>query len=78
MTAISLKTSLVDKISNIEDVSFLQALITIVDSKAQNPSYQFSESQIEKIQQSREQFLKGEIIENDVLMSNLDKWLDSK
>lgn len=77
MTAISLKTSLVDKISNIEDVSFLQALITIVDSKAQNPTYQFSESQIEKIQKSREQFLKGEIIENDVLMSKLDVLLAS-
>jgi len=77
MTAISLKTSLVDKISNIEDVSFLQALITIVDSKAQNPTYQFSESQIEKIQQSRAQFLKGEIIENDVLMSKLDVLLAS-
>lgn len=77
MTAISLKLNLVDKISKFEDVSFLQALITIVDSKTQKPTYRFSENQIENIQQSRKQFLKGEIIENDVLMSKLEVSLAS-
>lgn len=78
MTAISLKTSLVDKISNIEDVVFLQALITIIDSKVQNHSYKFTENQTDKIEQSRTQFLKDEIVDHDVLMANVEKWLNSK
>jgi len=87
MSTIELKNLLIAKISEIDDEVFLSAINTILDSKSKsiensNPDFQkiiiLTNQQKKEIQNSQNEYLKGNYIENDVLNEEMEKWLQEE
>jgi len=78
MTAIELKTLIIHRISEINDVSFLKALKTILDSKTDTGVIQLTPDQLDDIIASKKEIEKGLFIENGVLDKEVKKWLSAR
>ena len=78
MTAIELKTLIIHRISEINDVSFLKALKTIIDSKTDTGVIQLTPDQLDDIIASKKEIEKGLFIENSVLDKEVKKWLSAR
>lgn len=78
MSTIEIKKKIIDQLSHIDDISFLKAIKTLVDSKAEGEIYKLSEFQKERIREGREQLRKGQTISNQALQKEMDQWLGSK
>jgi hypothetical protein len=78
MTAIELKTLLIHRISEINDVSFLKALKTILDTKTDTGIIQLTQDQLDDIMASKKEIEQGLFIENSVLDTEVRQWLNAK
>ncbi|NLJ42453.1 MAG: hypothetical protein GX431_02265 [Bacteroidales bacterium] len=78
MSTIELRKKIINQLSRIEDVSFLRAIKTLVDSKAHEEIYKLSEFQKERIREGREQLRSGKTISNEALQKEIVQWLGSK
>ena len=78
MTAIELKTLLIHRISEINDVSFLKALKTILDTKTDTGIIQLTQDQLDDIMASKKEIEQGLFIENSVLDTEVRQWLSAK
>lgn len=78
MTTIELKKLLIHRITEIDDESFLQAIKTILDSKAQSQVLKLTEAQRKEISESQMQIEQGLFIEQTELDEKFNKWQSSK
>lgn len=78
MSTIELRHIIVEKLSQIDDASFLRAIKTIVESKANEDVYKLSDFQKKRIKESREQVKLGQTISNDALQKEIKEWLSTK
>ncbi len=78
MTAFELKTLLIHRIAEINDVSFLRALKTILDTKAESGVIQLTHDQLTDIIESKKEFEEGRFVENSVLDKQVRQWLSAK
>ena len=78
MTTIELKKQLIHRISEIEDVNFLKALKTILDSKLNEGTLNLTDEQRDEIIASREDVQKGLVIDNALLDKEIKAWLNSR
>ena len=78
MTAIQLKTLLIHRISAINDVSFLKALKTILDSKTESGVIQLSQEQLDDIIASKKEIEQGLFTENIAFEKEVKQWLNAK
>jgi hypothetical protein len=78
MTAIELKTLLIHRISEINDVSFLKALKTILDTKTETGIIQLTQDQLDDIMASKKEIEQGLFIENSVLDLEVRQWLNAR
>jgi hypothetical protein len=78
MSTIELRHIIIEKLSLIDDASFLKAIKTIVESKVSEKVYRLSDSQKKRIESGREQLKKGQTISNDVLQKEIGQWLNTK
>jgi hypothetical protein len=78
MSTIELRHNIIEKLSLIDDDSFLKAIKTIVESKVNEGVYKLSDFQKKRIDSGREQLRKGQSISNDVLQKEIDQWLNTK
>jgi hypothetical protein len=78
MSTVELRHYINKKLSYIDDISFLKAIKTIVESKADEKVYQLSDFQKKRIETSREQVKKGQTISNEALNKEVLQWLNSK
>ena len=78
MTAIELKTLLIHKISEINDISFLKALKTILDSKTDTEVIQLTQEQLDEIIASKKEIEQGLSIENGILEKEVKLWLNAR
>ena len=78
MTTIELKKQLINRIAEIDDESFLQAIKTILDSKTQSRVLTLTEAQRREINESKKQIEKGEFIEQSDLDQKFNQWQSSK
>ena len=78
MNTIKLRQMINERISLIDDESFLVAIKTIIDSKVSSTSYKLSNFQKERISLGREQLQNGQTISDDDLQSEMNQWLDTK
>ena len=78
MTAIELKNLLIHRISEISDISFLEAIRTILDSKSESIMLPLSVEQRDEILASKKEITKGLFIENTALENEIDGWLHEK
>ena len=63
MSTLELKDRLINRIAEIDDVQFLKAIMTILDSKTTSPVLELSEAQIQEIEASRKDVAAGRFIE---------------
>ena len=74
MTAIELKKLLVHRIAEINDISFLKAIKTILDSKTETEVLVLSAEQKAEILKSKNEIEKGLFIDQDKLDKEISKW----
>lgn len=76
MSTEQLKNLLIDRISEIEDENFLQAIKTILDTNTAVASiYKLTEEQKQKVTIGLAQLDNGQIISNEDLEQEEDEWL---
>lgn len=78
MNTVELKNILIHRISEINDVSFLNAIKTILDSKAINEMMPLSNEQKEEIKASKKDIEEGLYMEHDEFGKEIKAWLKEK
>ena len=78
MSTIELRHLITEYLSHIDDVSFLSAIKTIIESKVSDGVYKLSDFQKKRIELGNEQIQKGETISDEVVQKEIDQWLNSK
>lgn len=78
MTAIELKKLLIHRIAEINDLSFLNAIKTILDTKTQSQTIILTPEQRYEIQESRKEVEQGLFIEQVELDNEFNKWLSAR
>ncbi len=77
MRALQLKKSLMRQIVDIEDVSFLKALKTIIETKTKSGIIYLTNEQRAEINESRKQLENGEFTKHEDLHQEFEKWLNA-
>ncbi len=78
MTAIELKEFLINKIREIDDISFLNAIKTILNDKTESQQIRLTAEQKEEIRLSREDIRSGNVIDATELENNFKAWLKAE
>lgn len=77
MTKVDLKNLLIQKISEIDDLQFLEAIKTILDAKS-DKTIVLNKDQKDEIIASQKEVVKGLFIEQKQLDQDIHKWLKEK
>jgi hypothetical protein len=78
MTAIELKSILIKKITDIEDVTLLNDINTIIESKSKTEHIKLSKEQKNEIFASKKEVENGHYIEQNELDKEILGWLNAK
>jgi gas vesicle protein len=78
MSTIELRHIITERLSHIDDVSFLNAIKTIIESKVSEGTYKLSDYQKNRIDSARQQLKNRQSISHDDLQKEIDQWLSSK
>ena len=78
MSTIELRHHIIEKLSLIDDDSFLNAIKTIIDSKVNDVVYRLSDFQKKRIESGRDELKKGQSISNDTLQKEIYQGLNTK
>jgi len=78
MTMLELKSILIHRISEINDIRFLEAIKTILDEKAEDSVIVLTEEQKQEIIQSRKEINEGLFISNEELDKEIQAWLKAE
>jgi len=70
MATISLKQQIIEQISEIEDVTLLEKIKTILDSS----KYQLSQDQISLVNEAENQYENGEFIDDQAMDEKFKEW----
>jgi hypothetical protein len=77
MTTIQLKKSLIHQIADIEDISFLKALKTIIETKTKSDILYLTNEQRAEIIESKKQVENGLFTKQEDLQQEFEKWLNA-
>ena len=78
MTTIELKKVLIHRITEINDISFLKALKTILESKTDTEVISLTVDQRNEIIASRKEIEQGLFIEHELLDKKVSGWLSGR
>jgi hypothetical protein len=78
MSTVELRHIIAEQLSQIEDVTFLEAIKTIIESKISGGVYKLSDYQKERINTAREELQSYKTISHDDLQKEVDQWLKEK
>jgi len=78
MTMLELKSILIHRISEINDIRFLEAIKTILDGKAEDSIIVLTDEQKQEIIQSRKEIKEGLFISNEELDKEIQAWLKAE
>jgi len=78
MNTIDLKHELISRISEIEDVDFLNAIKTILDYKNIEPYIKLTEDQENELLKASEEGKRGEFISQSKMDKKVEEWLTGK
>ena len=78
MSIIELKTILIQRIAEIDDKPFLEAIKILLDTKVESATMQLSDKVAQQILASKKEAEDGLIIENTLLEEEIEKWLKEK
>ena len=78
MTTVELKKLLIQRITEINDVSFLKAVKTILESKTNTEILLLTPEQKKEIMESKKNIEQGLFIDNNSLDKEVAKWADAR
>jgi hypothetical protein len=78
MTTIELKNILIHRIAEINDISFLKAIKTILDSKTNKEILTLTDSQRDEIIASKKEIGQGLYVDHEALDKEITGWLNAK
>lgn len=78
MSTIQLRNIISEYLSHIDDVSFLNAIKTIVESKIAEKTYNLSEKESNRVEEGRKQYKKRQTIPDEQLKNEIEQWLKTK
>ena len=78
MTMLELKSILIHRISEINDIRFLEAIKTILDEKAEDSVIVLTDEQKQEIIQSKKEIKEGLSISNEELDREIQAWLKAE
>jgi hypothetical protein len=78
MNAVELKNILIHRISEIDDISFLNAIKTILDSKTSKEMITLTAEQRDEIISSKKEIEQGLFIDDNDLDAEIKGWLSEK
>ena len=78
MNAIELKQELIQRISRIEDIDFLNAIKTILDYKKKDPFIELTTVQEKELLFASEEGKKGNVISQSEMDHKVEEWLGAK
>jgi len=78
MTTLELKKVLIQRIAEINDVSFLKALKTILESKTETEVLSLTSEQRDEIIESKKEIEQGFYLEQELLDKKVSKWLNAR
>ena len=78
MTILELKSILIHRISEINDIRFLEAIKTILDEKAEDTVLILTDEQKQEIIQSRKEIKNGLFLSNEELDEEIQAWLKAE
>ncbi len=78
MSTAELKNALIQRISEIQDKSFLEAIRTILDARAELKTLYLTPEMTSEIMASKQEIEKGLFIENNSLENEVEEWLQEK
>jgi hypothetical protein len=78
MSTVELRQAIIEYLTQIEDVSFLNAIKTMIETKASEEIYQLSDDQVQRVEEGRAQLKQGKTISNESLKLEIDQWLSTK
>ena len=78
MTMMELKSILVHRISEINDIRFLEAIKSILDAKAEDSILELTDDQKKEIAESKKEISQGLFIDDNDLDSDIQGWLSAK
>lgn len=78
ITTAELKSSLINKISKVEDPAFFELLKVFVESQLENNIYKLSEPERLAVEEGMKQLERGKGISEEEIDRKVQKWLDEK
>jgi predicted transcriptional regulator len=78
MSTAELKNLLIHRIAAINDKSFLDAIMTFIETGVEHPVYQTSEKEKQSIKKGLEQIERGEYFTNEAVEKEVDQWFTEK
>lgn len=78
MSTTELRNIITEKLSHIDDVTFLNAIKTIIESKVTEDVYKLSDYQKNRIDSARQQLKNKQTISHEDLQKEINQWLGSK
>lgn len=78
MSTIELRHIINEHLSHIDDVSFLNPIKTIIETKVSTENYKLSEFQKERINKARQEYQNGQSIKNEDLQNEITQWLGTR
>jgi hypothetical protein len=78
MNTIELRQELINRISGIEDVEFLNAIKIILDYQKKEPYIDLTEDQEKELLLASEDGKKGNYISHNDMDKNVEKWLEER
>lgn len=78
MTMLELKSNLIRRISEINDVRFLEAIKTILDEKTEDSILELTKEQKKEILESQDEIQEGLFLYNNDLDQEIQGWLSAK
>jgi len=78
MSTIQLRDDISEYLSHIDDVSFLNAMKTILGSKISEKTYNLSEKETKRVEEGRKQYMKKEPISDEQREDEIEQWLKTK
>jgi hypothetical protein len=78
MSTTELRHKITEQLSHIDDVSFLNAIKTIIESKVSDRIFKLSDYQKNRVDSARQQLKNKQTIAHDDLQKEINQWLSSK
>jgi hypothetical protein len=78
MTVIELRNQIIQRLQEINDLDFLEAVKTIIESKVDKNVFILNKEIYEKLNDRKDKVRKGIYSENEDVLNEADEWLKGK